>query len=125
MPLSTETPFGTYAPEPIDTSAVEFSEEMHLLREQIAEQVHDTWAAGRLAEGWTYGSARNDDLKQNPTLVPYADLSDEEKAYDRRTAEATVAMLVQLGWTIVPPAVGAMSEGDSDCGCGCGCGCEG
>jgi hypothetical protein len=79
--------------------------------------VHDIWAAGRIAQGWTYGPERNDELKQNPTLVPYADLSDEEREHDRATAEGTLKMLVQMGWTLTPPTVGA-------CDCGLDCGCD-
>jgi len=54
-----ETPFGEYDPKPLDTSDVVLPPEMALLREQIAEQVHDIWAQGRVKEGWTYGSARD------------------------------------------------------------------
>lgn len=117
MSLSTETPFGTYTPKQLDTSCVELPCELAELRELIAEQVHDTWAIGRLEQGWTYGPKRDDDLKQNPTLVPYGDLSEDEKAYDRNTAEGTLKMLVQLGWTITPPAA-------DGCGCGCDCDCD-
>ena len=42
-----------YHPElPHDPDRV--PEELNALREALAEQVHDTWAAGRLADGWTY-----------------------------------------------------------------------
>lgn len=69
--------------------------------EKIAEKVHETWAAGRLAEGWTYGPRRDDLLKTHPSLVPYAELADSEKAYDRRTASATVEVLFALGYKLL------------------------
>jgi len=99
-----ETPFGEYDPKPLDTSDVVLPPEMALLREQIAEQVHDIWAQGRVKEGWTYGSARDDVQKHNPTLIPYDRLSESEQEYDRNTAEGTLKLLVKLGWTVTPPA---------------------
>ena len=89
-----------YTPKPIDTSDVQLPDELISLVERIAENVHDTWAAGRIKEGWTYGVSRNDTLKQHPCLVPYNELSDSEKAYDRDTAMETLKLIVKLGWTI-------------------------
>ncbi len=89
-----------YVPDPIDTSGVELSEDLISLTEKIAENVHDVWAAGRIAEGWTYGEKRNDDLKQTPCLVPYSELSDSEKEYDRRTAINSLKLVIALGYRI-------------------------
>ena len=92
-----------YTPQPLDTSDVVLPPELEPLREQIAEQVHDIWAAGRIKEGWTYGPQRDDAAKHNPTLVSYDELSDSEREYDRATAEGTLKMLLKLGWQIIPP----------------------
>jgi hypothetical protein len=70
------------------------------LGEKIAENVHDVWAEGRVKEGWTYGETRNDELKQHPCLVPYGDLSDSEKEYDRNTAMETLKLIMKLGYKI-------------------------
>ena len=64
-----------YRPEPKDTSKVELPEELLALTEQIAENVHDVWAQGRIREGWTYGEVRDDKKKTTPCLVPYGELS--------------------------------------------------
>ena len=90
----------TYIPTPIDTSDVELSEELLQLVELLAENTHDNWAAGRIAEDWTYGPERNDELKQNPCLVPYNELPESEKEYDRVTSMETLKAIQQLGWTI-------------------------
>lgn len=71
------------------------------LLETLAENVHDTWAAGRLADGWTYGLERNDVKKQHPCLVPYDELPEEEKDYDRQTAKATISFILSKGYKIV------------------------
>ena len=70
------------------------------LVERIAENVHEVWAAGRVAEGWIYGAERNDVLKQTPCLIPYAELPESEKAYDRNTALNTLKLVMALGYRI-------------------------
>lgn len=92
-----------YTPCPIDTSDVQLPEELLKLTEQIAEQVHETWALARANDGWTYGSQRDDTKKETPCLVPYGQLPEKEKEYDRNTALATVQLIVKLGYTILPP----------------------
>lgn len=89
-----------YQPNPIDTSSVTLPDELLALTEQIAENVHDVWAKGRIDEGWRYGNAKDPDKKTTPLLVPYDQLSDSEKAYDRNTALETLKLIVTLGYTI-------------------------
>ena len=89
-----------YIPSPVDTSGIELSEELNALGEALAKNVHDVWAAGRIADGWTRGP-RNDELKQHPCLVPYEELSEEEKDYDRRTSVETLKFIVSQGYSIV------------------------
>jgi hypothetical protein len=92
----------TYRPSPIDTSAVSLPQELDALTERLAENAHDLWAAQRISEGWTFGSRRDDVGKKHPDLVPYADLSETERDYDRRTALGTLKAIVALGYRIVP-----------------------
>lgn len=89
-----------YTPAPIDISRIELPEELTALAEQLAENVHDVWAIGRLSEGWTYGDQRDDSKKQTPCLVPYAELPEIEKAYDRNTALSTIKAILALGFKI-------------------------
>lgn len=89
-----------YLPKPVDTGNVTLPEELLALTEKIAENVHDIWAQGRIREGWTYGESRNDALKTTPCLVPYSELSDAEKQYDRNTAMETLKLITALGYKI-------------------------
>ena len=73
---------------------------MNALVEQMAKNVHEVWAKGRIKVGWTYGPEHSDELKQNPCLVPYEELSDEEKEYDRSTALETLKLISKLGFRI-------------------------
>jgi ryanodine receptor 2 len=89
-----------YNPRPIDTSDIELSDELKRLVEHLAHNVHESWALGRLNDGWTYGPKRNDALKQHPCLVEYDDLPESEKDYDRKTVVTTLKTILQLGWNI-------------------------
>lgn len=92
----------TYTPAPIDTGSVELPAELTALTEKLAENTHDIWAAGRLRDGWQYGPERNDAKKTNPTLVPYDQLPESEKQYDRNTALETLKVILKLGFQIIP-----------------------
>ena len=89
-----------YIPHPIDTTDVELPDEMKQLVEQLAHNVHENWALGRLNDGWTFGPVRNDELKQHPCLIEYNELPEREKEYDRHTAVETLRLIIKLGWTI-------------------------
>ncbi len=89
-----------YTPKPADTSSVVLSQDLLLLSEKIAENVHEVWAKGRIDEGWTYGEFRDDTKKTTPSLVPYSELSESEKDYDRNTAMETVKLIVSMGYKI-------------------------
>ena len=89
-----------YQPNPVDTTGVELPRELLELTEEIAENVHEIWARGRVAEGWTYGPARDDEKKTTPCLVPYDELPDSEKEYDRNTALETIRLIISLGYEV-------------------------
>lgn len=89
-----------YEPKPMDLSDVVLAEDLLLLTEQIAENAHDVWAAGRIREGWVYGEVRDGAKKTTPLLVPYSELPESEKEYDRRTAMESIKMIVRMGYEI-------------------------
>ena len=89
-----------YIPQPLDTSDIQLPEELNELVEQMAKNVHEVWAQTRISQGWTYGAERNDTLKQHPCLVPYKDLPEEERVYDRNTAISTLKLITKLGFNI-------------------------
>lgn len=89
-----------YKPEPVDTSDIVLPEELLELTEKIAENVHDVWAIGRMAEGWVYSSVKNFEKKTTPLLVSYNELPDNEKKYDRDTVLETLKLIIKLGYSI-------------------------
>ena len=89
-----------YVPKPIDTSSVTLTPEVIALTEKLAENTHDVWAAQRMKEGWTFGPARDDANKRHPGLVPYSELSESEKEYDRNTALETLKAIIAMGYGV-------------------------
>ncbi len=89
-----------YVPQPMDTSDIRLPEELNVLIEQMAKNVHEVWAQSRIAQGWTYGEERSDALKHHPCLIPYEELPEVEKAYDRDTALGTLKLISKLGFKI-------------------------
>ena len=90
-----------YIPKPIDTTGVALPKELNDLAEEIAKNVHEVWSEGRMKEGWTYGEERDDAKKHHPCLVPYEDLTETEKEYDRNTSQETLKLIMKLGLKIV------------------------
>lgn len=89
-----------YIPQPIDTSDVKLPENLEMLVEQMSKNVHEVWAETRISQGWTFGEKRNDDLKTHPCLIPYEELPEEEKEYDRNTSIGTLKLIMKLGFRI-------------------------
>lgn len=89
-----------YIPHPIDTSDVTLPVELEQLVEQMSKNVHEVWSETRIQQGWTYGPERNDEQKTHPCLVPYEDLPEEEKEYDRNTSIGTLKLIMKLGFKI-------------------------
>ena len=89
-----------YVPQPMDTSDIQLPEELNTLIEQMSKNVHEVWAKNRIEQGWTYGEKRSDELKQHPCLIPYEELPEVEKDYDRDTALGTLKLILKLGFKI-------------------------
>lgn len=88
----------TYVPHPMDTSDVILPRELDALIEEMAKNVHEVWAQNRIKQGWTYGAERDDALKKHPCLLPYEELPEEEKIYDRDSAIETLKLITKLGF---------------------------
>lgn len=89
-----------YRPDPVNTNDVILSEDLLVLTERIAKNVHDVWAVGRISEGWVLGDTKDPVKKTTPLLVPYDQLPESEKDYDRNTALETLKLIVKLGYSI-------------------------
>ena len=89
-----------YNPKPVNTDDIVLSDDILALCDDIAKNTHDVWAAGRIEDGWTYGETRDDVEKKHPCLLPYDQLPDSEKEYDRSTSLETLKLIIKLGYKI-------------------------
>ena len=67
-----------YIPNPVDTGHIQLPKELEYLVEEMAKNV----------------------LKQHPCLVPYEELPEEEKVYDRNSSVETLKLIMKLGFKI-------------------------
>ena len=89
-----------YIPQKDDSINIILPKQLTRLVEQMAKNVHEVWAETRISQGWTYGEQRDDEKKTHPCLVPYEELPEEEKEYDRNTAISTLKFIIKLGYKI-------------------------
>jgi hypothetical protein len=89
-----------YIPKPLDTSKIELPVSLSALLEKLAENTHEVWAAQRMKDGWTHGTKRDDTTQKHPCLIPYDQLPDSEKEYDRKTAAEALKAVISLGYEI-------------------------
>lgn len=89
-----------YTPNPVDTKDVVLPEEIVELGEMLAKNAHECWAQQRMADGWRYGAQRDDAKKLHPCLVPYEQLTETEKAYDRVTSMESLKLIYRFGFSI-------------------------
>lgn len=89
-----------YQPKPIDTSNVELPEELDELLEKLAFNTHEVWSQQRINDGWTFGEKRDDEALLHPCLVPYDELPESEKDYDRNTSREALKAIIAAGFKI-------------------------
>jgi hypothetical protein len=94
----------TYDPHPPNHADIEIPLDLLGLVEQLAEASHDTWARQRLDEGWRYGPLRDDEKKEHPGLVPYQELSESEKEYDRKISLGIIKTILAWGYRLESPS---------------------
>lgn len=90
-----------YKPNPMDTTGIRLPDEILGLLELLAKNTHEVWAQNRIAEGWTYGTVRDDTAKTTPCLIPYEELPDSEKEYDRCTSQQALKFLYAMGYRLI------------------------
>jgi RyR domain len=89
-----------YIPRPLDTTKIQLDKNLAELVEILAENAHETWASQRMRAGWRFGPHRNDEKKEHPCLVPYEELSEAQKEYDRKAVSETIKALMLLGYHV-------------------------
>uniref|UniRef100_A0A182IRU9 Uncharacterized protein n=1 Tax=Anopheles atroparvus TaxID=41427 RepID=A0A182IRU9_ANOAO len=95
-----------YNPQPIDTTAVQLTNDLNQIVQKFSEHYHDAWASRKLENGWTYGDQWSDSSKTHPRLKPYNTLGENERERYREPVRESLKALLALNWRI------EHSEGD-------------
>jgi ppGpp synthetase/RelA/SpoT-type nucleotidyltranferase len=72
--------------------------------ECLAEVEHGRWNFERLRSGWRFGSQKDDDRRISPYLVPWTQLPDSVREWDRKAVRLFPAILAAGGYEVRPPA---------------------
>lgn len=91
-----------YEPKPIDTTNIELPEEiLEIVETLFAPHNHDTWAVGKIKDGYVYGETTSDEAKTHKDLLPYPELPEPTKDYDRNTSIENLKLVYAAGYKIV------------------------
>ena len=69
--------------------------------EDLAEYEHEEWNNEKEATGWTYGKKKNMKKKITPYLVPWDDLTENIKEFDRDPIRNIPSLMKSLGLKVV------------------------
>ena len=75
--------------------------------EIMSKAEHDRWCRYQRSNGWKWGTARDNDKRIHPDLVPWEELSEPSREKDRETVRELPEILVRYGIAVVhdrPPA---------------------
>lgn len=68
--------------------------------EFLAREEHDRWVEERTRAGWTYGPVKDEDRKVSPYLVPWSELEDDIREYDRVPVREMIGLVESAGLTV-------------------------
>ena len=71
--------------------------------ETLAKMEHARWNWQKILQGWIYGKERDLNKKTQPYLVPWKQLSEEVKDYDRKTVRLISQLLQEAGYEAYLP----------------------
>lgn len=69
--------------------------------ERMAELEHGRWNVERLRDGWRFGRPRDDTRKLHDCLVPWENLPESIREYDRNAVRAFPEILAKAGFEVV------------------------
>ncbi|KAL0964499.1 hypothetical protein UPYG_G00324660 [Umbra pygmaea] len=87
----------TFTPNPVDISQVLLLPQLEHVCERLAENTHELWLMDRIDLGWIHGDVRNDSKKQDPCLVEFSRLPEQERIQQLQMSQDIIRTLVALG----------------------------
>ena len=105
-----------YRPQPLQLDHIPLDAPLLELVEILAANAHEMWAHQRMSDGWSFGAERCDNSRRHPCLVPYSELPEAEKTYDRIAVLGTIRAVLALGFAIErrPPEAAAQPGAAAD-----------
>jgi hypothetical protein len=68
--------------------------------EELARAEHERWCDDLVGEGWRWGRAKDPERRLHPSLVPWSELTEEERDKDREPVRELPRMLALVGFEI-------------------------
>jgi ppGpp synthetase/RelA/SpoT-type nucleotidyltranferase/8-oxo-dGTP pyrophosphatase MutT (NUDIX family) len=84
-------------------SPYRFGPEDEAAVEAMARAEHGRWNVERLGQGWRYGPVRNTPERIHDCLVPWEELGERARSWDRNAVMRYPDLLAEVGLGIVPP----------------------
>ena len=84
---------------PVKKETIEF-EFSQLEIEILAEMEHERWISERMLDGWVYSEKKDVEKKISPYLVPWNELTEEVKEWDRLTVRGMPEIMKMAGFEI-------------------------
>jgi hypothetical protein len=79
---------------------MQVARQLSQLTDFLAENAHDTWAEGKVRDGWVYGRVRHNPGKRHPLLLPYVAMQQADQESDRKAATTILETITGLGYHI-------------------------
>jgi ryanodine receptor 2 len=86
-----------FVPHPVDTKEINLPQYIESIRDKLAENIHEVWAANKIDAGWVYSEIRDDMNRKHPCLTSFERLPQSEKKYDTTLALQTLKTIIALG----------------------------
>jgi hypothetical protein len=102
----------TYKPTPIQHPTDFVHEELILLVEEMATNLHDIWAHGKKCNGHDYSDRTSEETKKHRALLPYAHLHEEDREASRKVVQDCLGVIVALGHDILHRSDGQDTAGE-------------
>jgi hypothetical protein len=68
--------------------------------EELAREEHDRWCRDLEADGWRFGRVKDPVAKRHPNLVPWEELTEDDRDKDREPIALLPSMLARAGFQI-------------------------
>ncbi|CAI2723066.1 unnamed protein product [Schistosoma spindalis] len=100
-PLNSPTPQQyVFVPRTVRTSHIQLPNYVEMVRDRLAENLHEMWSMRKIDQGWKYGERRDDENNLHPCLTTFDKLPPSDKQYNVTLAYETLRTIISLGYNI-------------------------